>query len=555
MFTSPAGTLHYKSTFRIITHAESEYGWSDIIKIVRAWVSSRNPDERFHKRWFFTGTELKFEEHPGVFVKTIPAVGDGQEDRPQFWAIRYERPDSNISFRRWRTDLGLTCLGPSEYLVSIATSHRLQPGYIGEEPPTPIPSAPYIVRLLLETPRAQAFAGSELLTVDPVLLPEGGGPTFSDRVSDPARQCPIILVTRENGTGLLKVSPEELAKFLVGTAQIYYTETSNLNEELLWTIPHKYVCKDGMVRVYQPGLKFDSERDYRRHRFFTPDQIDQLTPKGVVDALVRGIARGTQALNRIAVTSIEDVFGKRSAQTLAAFRAKYADEPGLREYIEKFDEVERELKAAAVRLKEENNELWQEMEQVLGDREMLEREAAAFRKEVNTLREENHILSLQADAVQQLDQLPSSILEAAQLVERLHTDKIVFTDRAKAAAKEASFGDIGTAWSCFWSAATTLHALYFDPAQQVANIPEEFKNRTGFELALTESSTTQKDGEIMKLRVLDYKERKVDITPHIKHGNKPPKCFRVYFHAHQEEKRIIVGHCGDHLLTSGTRRL
>jgi FtsZ-binding cell division protein ZapB len=555
MFTSMAASLHYKSTFKLVAYPESDYGWTDIVKQIRWWISSRNPDERFGKRWFFTGTELKFDSNPGLFVKTLQALGDGDENRPQFWTVRYERPDANIPFRRWRTDVGVTCLGPDEYQISVATSHALQPGYIGEEPPTPIPSAPFIVRMLLENPRARAFAGSELLTVDPVLLHEGGGSTFIERLKDPNRQCPIILVTRENKTGSLKVSPEELSKMLVGTAQVYYAENTGVNEELPYVIPHKYLCKDGMVRVYQPRLRFDSERDYRRHRFFIPEQIDQLTPEKVIDALVRGIARGTQMLNRAGVTSIEDVFAKRNAQRLEELRAKYADEPELNEYVEKFDEVNRELNAEIARLKEEGDELWQEMEQVVGDKETLEREAAELRHEVNTLRDNNRAISTQAAAIRELRQLPSSILEATQLVERLHPDKIVFTERALAASQKTSFSDIGTAWSCLWSVATTLHALYFDPTQQVANIPEEFKNLTGFELALTETSTTQNDRELMKLRELDYKGRKVDITPHIKYGNKPPKCFRVYFHAHQGERRIIVGHCGDHLPTSGTRRL
>jgi hypothetical protein len=45
-----------------------------------------------------------------------------------------------------------------------------------------------------------------------------------------------------------------------------------------------------------------------------------------------------------------------------------------------------------------------------------------------------------------------------------------------------------------------------------------------------------------------------DMTPHVKWGNSAPKCLRVYFAVDRDQKRLIVGHCGDHLDTYGTRR-
>ena len=33
----------------------------------------------------------------------------------------------------------------------------------------------------------------------------------------------------------------------------------------------------------------------------------------------------------------------------------------------------------------------------------------------------------------------------------------------------------------------------------------------------------------------------------VKYGNKKPKLLRAYFSPHNESKKIIVGHCGDHL--------
>ena len=49
----------------------------------------------------------------------------------------------------------------------------------------------------------------------------------------------------------------------------------------------------------------------------------------------------------------------------------------------------------------------------------------------------------------------------------------------------------------------------------------------------------------------------VDITPHVKWNNKT-QYLRVHFFVEHDEKaetrRIIIGHCGDHLDTYGTKR-
>ncbi len=101
--------------------------------------------------------------------------------------------------------------------------------------------------------------------------------------------------------------------------------------------------------------------------------------------------------------------------------------------------------------------------------------------------------------------------------------------------------------------ATELHDLLMQelPAQQVA---ETFKNRAKFELTWTESKETKRDNKLMAKRRLVYEGREMDITPHVKWGNTAPRLLRVHFYVDRDHKRIVIGHCGDHLDTYGTRR-
>jgi hypothetical protein len=46
----------------------------------------------------------------------------------------------------------------------------------------------------------------------------------------------------------------------------------------------------------------------------------------------------------------------------------------------------------------------------------------------------------------------------------------------------------------------------------------------------------------------------VGVVAHIKFGSKAPRLLRIHFALDRDSQRVIVGHCGDHLDTAGTRR-
>ena len=100
-----------------------------------------------------------------------------------------------------------------------------------------------------------------------------------------------------------------------------------------------------------------------------------------------------------------------------------------------------------------------------------------------------------------------------------------------------------------------LHPLLLEQDElSAANVAELFTQKTGFELAWTETKQTKRDNKLMALRRIGYRGQQVDITPHVKWGNKPPKCLRVHFWVDRDGTQLVIGHCGDHLNTYGTHR-
>ena len=158
-----------------------------------------------------------------------------------------------------------------------------------------------------------------------------------------------------------------------------------------------------------------------------------------------------------------------------------------------------------------------------------------------------------ADAMRSLHKIPESIAEVVSLIEKIHGARMVFTDRAKKSAEAADFNDINEAWRCLWAVATILHELQFPQNGTVGNLEKDFLAKSGFELSLRETGSTQADKKLVALRKDSWKGQEIDITPHVK-AEKRGKSFRVYYWPDQSRKLIVVGSCGDHLDTSGTRR-
>jgi hypothetical protein len=149
--------------------------------------------------------------------------------------------------------------------------------------------------------------------------------------------------------------------------------------------------------------------------------------------------------------------------------------------------------------------------------------------------------------------LPSSLREVCRRIEALHPPWIRFADEALASAEKASFEDVGEAWTLLWSIATILAPLYFEYSLTPEQIRAQFEEQSGFELALTEGRATNRDKKLMARRAISFEEKEYDITPHAKSrdGN---RFLRVHYGIDRESRRLIIGHCGDHLDTAGTRR-
>ena len=87
-----------------------------------------------------------------------------------------------------------------------------------------------------------------------------------------------------------------------------------------------------------------------------------------------------------------------------------------------------------------------------------------------------------------------------------------------------------------------------------ANLEKAFVEATGYELAMSESGSTNRDAKLSRMRRIEHDGSEYDISPHIKHGSRAPKMLRIHFAFDEQNKRIVVGYVGEHMDTAGTKR-
>ncbi len=556
--------LHYRARFNLCAKQDVPLEWGNVVRLVRFWVGNRveRNDAYTGGKWFFIGGEWSPPGGHGVRVQTQRFVGKGQETAPELWAMRFEHPCRDIPHRTWRTDIGLVRLETGDLEVSITNCHWIRPGFIGAEPASPTPAAPGIVLDLIADDRWEARLGATALASEPRPLAVGEGMTLRKTLEDSSRACPLVFIMGDRHTGHPLLNAHRLAKLLAGTAVICLATAKEIDEELEYTIPKDFRCWPGMVRVYLPGLKFDSPRDARRHRFFLARDITVLGAPVVENLIIEGLARRFVPTTGTSISSIDDVAdAERRAHLESALRAAREGAQD-KSFVEFCDTEVKRLEADSKAFREQRDEAAERAENadnLLRTERYLRQEAERrMRIAEESTRQGQELVRLTAERG-----IPvSSLSEAIGLIERMFPNRIVFTPEARQSAEKAGFNDeadlMPDAFRLLWHLATTMHDLCFGTQQYVGKLEDAFRQRSGgIEITMTERKLTKQDKEARAMRRIVFEGQELDCTPHLKLGNDPDTCLRVHF---AKAKRtngnevIVIGHCGDHLKTAGTRK-
>lgn len=547
--------IHYRCSFDLRPQRSLDQPWSSLVKSIRHWIEQSpqhappETNEAFFTAWFFRGGEWKPPGTRYYFVQTARLIGDDDDQSPQYWAARYEHAGDDPA-RIWRTDLGVTRFDNDTYRFAMSIAHFVRDGYIGHEPKPPLPTAPRLIGWLLRSADWQAFSGTEQLLSEPRVLNTGDGEALRNRLKDPERVCPIVVVSRDFDSGEFLIDPALMARKLAGSAAVYGSASSDLDKELEWCLGRRFSCWNGMVRVYQPGLRFDAPADARKHRFIPGREIRDLGGDAVVDMLVRGVARRAEAAQTNAVAAIEDVAVVERERRMAELKAAESSE-GQEEWVRLLEEDNTELHDQNRKKDEQIKSLQTEIADTKDSLSRLDYEKRSLRQRVADAERAAAALQAQANVALALEKLPQNMREVVDVLAKLYPERITFTEQALRTADVCTFSRVGDAWACLRAMATTLHGLFFGD-EETGNLEQRFYEASGFQLSMTEGEMTKNDNKLMRLRSDSYNGTEIDITPHIRFDK---DTTRAYFCPYRsgDTRLIVVGYIG-HLNTAGTRR-
>lgn len=540
---------------------------------------------------------------PAICVATVPG------DKPRSlraWALEYDEADARRPERHWHTRIGLSTTADGTCIVNAKVTHYIVPGYFGTPLPEPHANIPNFIKELIGLKAYQCCIGETVVRRDALALGRKTfTPEFTENLLSPDREIPLVLITSDREGKMPVKEVGRLTSALLGLANVYTLDMSvNANRKSLngllsarGTCPG-WATSSSRLRIFPPHTDLESPSSASASRFYSKEAMDKW-PGGQLaftDMLNRSFARGYAKtdddvlemadidllLQRIAseraragIRELRARIGK--AKTVAALPLN-ADEASLKDAEKRFERMTREAREMNERLEEQEQliELYEEEnERVMRQNRALEermRELESDKSQLETLRyrlveaqgradekaAEAARLKDEATALEKIDHFPTSLVEELELAGRLWPDRIVVLPEAVRSAAAYRYCDLDEEWRILRAVATVLWDIYFGDGDS-SDIDEEFKRRTGFTHTFRESGATNASPALVKLRRRSYKGSEIDITPHIKGSGRRDSSklhpFRLHYYADAEGKKIVIGHCGEHLDTAGTPRV
>ena len=543
---------HYHARITLLPHGD---GWPDVVAPVLRWLVKREaallPEYRLPL--LLEGSEIEEDNTRIESARHSDATG-----RVLAWALAYTYPDRDKSAaaRRWRVDIAMTRC-ESAWNVAVTLSHHLSPGYVGPEPAPPNPAVPFCVRHLLADARWRVRNVSSFPLIEtPHILESGQGDRLAAALHDPGRCHPIVYVSRPP-EGVAGCDAAILARLLLGSAVIVTPADALVERELDALLPDPFRCYGGAVRVYLPQVRFDDVQDAQRHRYVPLPDLTALGAEAV-PMLVRAVTRYLAGSHADLLLSVADVQTREREMRLADLRY---DAAHISEYVRLLEDEYttqqhriRDLTAEVRQLVEERALL----SETLGTQvRALTRELEAAYSDLQRMTAHTALDTAQARRLVDLRELPETLPAMLDTIRSLFPSRVHVTERARASATDAAIAatrDARHGWRLLYALATTLYDLIFADAP-AGDLRVRFRDLTGIDLALSEGRMTNDDARLVALRHdVDDLGQPIDITPHLKWGDRPPRLLRVHFAIDRARRLLIIGHCGDHLETSGTLR-
>lgn len=343
---------------------------------------------------------------------------------------------------------------------------------------------------------------------------------------DPARTVPVLLLTELPDGGFV-IPPEQFGNEMFGLGACYllrHADTFQLSDSVGGHARSVFL---GSARAYLPGFALDADP------FHHPLILARaLSLPGERRRLVQRLAEVSVQRPLIDAEFIDKLRDERTAsyQKLKAVEEamkatelpETADVEQLKATVREYGDALRAIQAELSHNRDNLKQMRAELEKERASVRSLRTTLAAFK--------EHQPLSRPASDA------PESVLEAVERAQALYGDSLRFLPSAFASAAESKFPEPVTAWNYLKALGEVGRRLQDRAlARPLAEVFDD--------LGVDYASGEDKSGEPFIFRDGD---QEIECTDHLRKGNNPLTCLRIYF-CTSEDGGFIIGHVGRQL--------
>lgn len=469
-----------------------------------------------------------------------------------FWACKISEKRTKAPGyceRDWVTEIGFHQVDLITAEFNCVISYGDTPEFIGRYEEAPEPTLPGLVGILIRNSKFRCYWGIDVIKRGATELKVGDFPEFRKALMNPNRKMPYIYISPRKKDGEyeeteLLINPSQLAKVVCGSAQVFFSNDVAFTQEMSYLFNYKeYSCYGGSIRVYKPNLDDRNEKDAYRHRSLHPGFIEEVGEEEILRIYRRALAQNVNFYeNFLDVEQCREMKkDEQRRRRLHELRERYKKEIGDLQDNKIVEAIEEESKRLEAEQKAKELE------------EQLRQEEYRYKMRIQRLEG----LASRADALEKavafrmnIEKYPQTSDEIVKYFATVFADRIAFTESAIKSLKTCRF-TAKDLWEILFGLATVMWNL-----MQNDNCPDpykEFYQQTGIEVSRGEGPATRKDSRLMKQFETVYEGRVIDIEPHITmtYGRIGQS---VHFNFDSETRKIIIGHCGEHLDIYSTRK-
>jgi len=472
---------------------------------------------------------------PGTGQNEVRIIGTPDHAPDYCLSITDRHLDAQVSGRAWFTRIGLERSSPSAPLrVTILLETSEVSPQAAQHPVTP--TKPGIVSDILNGCEPDELTpGKHIRQLSEATLSE-----FQAEIADPRRRHPIIVISPDDFTEQPLLDEAELARLLVGLAQVYVIDQKREAWRLRNQLPPWHTAWDGSVTVISPeragkafgkvyrndeieAIRLESARSFERFLF------EEITHRSNLPLSRRHIG--------------DEWVGRRLiAFKIAQLKEAGADGKDWAEFARIYEE-ERDLARKAAEKLEFKLEETEESNERLRQ-QIVELENKVRSQQWHLKNAAQSTLAPQPAAMAKPE--PASLTEVTSHVLEQFADQLELTSHAEKTLKKSPYEDVSLAWGAFKALANQFHAAFTQqlPMQEaIASLRE-----AGGKYASNNSEFTagRCDGYERT-----HAGKKYTLNKHLQLGSArdPRYCFRLYFEWEPAREKIIVLHAGEHLDT------